>query len=117
MRFFALQTDIHWFRKQLVLENEEELLVTRRHALVFFLPATIGMIIWALVLYLLAEIAPLLDSEGAGKTIGWIAIIATVIFLFALEKAWIDWRYNFLIVTAQKVVVIIQSFLSKKLPA
>lgn len=106
MRFFAMETNLDVLKEKFLVEGEEAALVTHRHFLVFLVEAFWPIIIGALVLFVL-----MLATAAELLTIDW--YIAGLAALFAVEaillfRAWASWRYNFLIVTTQKVVIIEQ---------
>ncbi|MBI5794558.1 hypothetical protein HZA87_05795 [Candidatus Uhrbacteria bacterium] len=111
MRFFALQTDLGELKKQFMLQDEKEILVTNRHGIVFFvslLKATaVTVAVWAVLVtaFIFAGTATL------RLLIGVLAVVAAVYELYAILNAYIDWRYNILIITTEKIVIINQSYL------
>ena len=108
MRFFALQTDLGELKKQFILENDQEILVTSRHGLIFFtslLTATaVTLAVWAV----LAMAFVFVGTATLRLTIGVLAVIAAVYELYAILHAYINWRYNILIITTEKIVIINQ---------
>jgi hypothetical protein len=105
MRFLALQTDVEEMKKGFLVEGEKELLTTAHHFLSFLAPfafmtvVTIGMV--AVVMALL-----LFSSEMLLLFLTILLTFWLLFYLYYLVKIYIDWRYNFVIVTTQKIVVI-----------
>ncbi len=111
MRFFALQTDINALKKQFLLESEEEILTTRHHSLAFWLPCIFSTIVVAPLTYYLFENVAYFSSQGMGILVGWLIGIVLFFYLCIIEKGFIDWRYNVLILTNQQIIVIEHRFL------
>lgn len=106
MRFLALQTDIGLLKKQFIPEGENEILTVTRHFMKFF-TEFFGMTSFALLItttlsfgvqFLIGTLEPIL-------VYGFIAIIF-VFYAYQIVKSYIAWRYNFLIVTSEKLIII-----------
>lgn len=107
MRIFALETDTEKLTKQCLSDGEKVVLMTYYHALSFLFASlreifttiiifTIGIAFWYFE-------APML----------WVIFILFIIWFFFvffnLLKAWIDWRYDFILVTTDKLVLVDQT--------
>lgn len=106
MRFFALETDLNVLKRKFLVEGEEAALVTHRHYLAFLVHA-----FWPVVGGVVVA-AGLMGATAVGLlTFDW--YILSLAAFFAVEAmllfhAWSQWKYNFLIVTTQKVVIVEQ---------
>ena len=108
MRFLALEANIRKLKQRFMAEGEEELLTTSRHVFAFLIP-----LLWIIPLTALFIVA-----WGAGLTMGLDFFVITALlyawFLFALGvalNAFIEWRYNFLVVTTEKIVIVDHTFI------
>ncbi|MDO8648901.1 MAG: hypothetical protein Q7R81_03895 [Candidatus Peregrinibacteria bacterium] len=104
MHFLALQTDVNLIKKQFIAEGEKELTLATYHFLVFFLPFLGSGLATVLVL---AGVFYSLSIDLLGFLP---ATIFLLIFLFLygnfLFSMFVKWKYNYIVVTTQKVVVI-----------
>lgn len=106
MRFFALQMDIGQLKEQFILQDEKEILVTTRHGLIFFVSLLKGTAIVLLLWLALAVAFVFAGSAILRLIIGVLTVIGAVFELYIILNAYIDWRFNILIVTNQKLVII-----------
>ncbi|MBI3332351.1 hypothetical protein HYZ99_05360 [Candidatus Peregrinibacteria bacterium] len=107
MRLFALETDIDKLKRPFLSADEQEIMTVYFHGFRFFIAFTAN-ILWTLflvgVLIVLgyARIPPL-----------WLTTSGSVIWFFfifiPIVKAFLDWRYDFILVTSDKVIVVDQS--------
>lgn len=108
MRFLALETDIEKIKSRFLCEGEEqEILMTRYHGL-SFLFASFREFIMTILIFGVGIIAWWLEAPMVYA----VGILFTVWFIFVfynLLKAWIDWRFDFLFVTTDKVVIVDQT--------
>ena len=108
MRFFALDTRIaQKIRERYCTEGEQEVLLTRYHWLSFlfrsFWQLTFTATLIIIVIFALSSAWPLF--EVVGFVIGlWIVIV-----FFRLLKAFIDWRYDMILLTTEKIVLVDQT--------
>lgn len=107
MHIFALETDTEKLKTQCLSDGEEVVLMTYYHAL-SFLFASIREIVTTIALLIVGITAwyfgaPMLWVVS-GLTIVWFAFV-----FFNLLKAWIDWRYDFILVTTDKLVLVDQT--------
>ena len=107
MRILALETDPEKIIQQTLSEGEEVVLMTYYHAL-SFLFATLREIFITITFFFLGVGfwyfgAPMLWVTG-GLFVLWFFFI-----FFNLMKAWIDWRYDFILVTTDKLVLVDQT--------
>lgn len=108
MKLLALEANARKIKKRFMVEGEEELLSSTRHVFAFLLP-----LLWISPLTVLFIVA-----WGAGLAFGLDFLLITIILyawlLFALVMAmngFIEWRYNFLVVTTEKLVIVDHRFI------
>ena len=104
MHILALETNLGKLKKQFLAEGEEELLSTTRHIFAFLIP-----IFWSslLTIFLLsAGIAAIATGIVAAPLASLFLLAWLLFFLYQIAATVIHWRYHFLVVTTEKVVVI-----------
>ncbi len=106
MRFLALQTNVELLKKQFIPEGEHEILTVTRHPIKFiadFFGKTL------LVLLLTTSISFSLSffssSMPSSLTLA-LTVFILLFYLYQIVKSYIAWRYNFLIVTSEKIIII-----------
>lgn len=107
MRIFALDTDTAKQRRQFLYADEKEVLFIRYHGIIFVL----ALCKWGIVSAVLIALA------GGALTIGlpwaWVSGVAAGLWLFfvfpPLLQALLDWRFDFTLVTTDKVVLFDQT--------
>ncbi len=109
MRFFALQTDLGELKKQFILQNDQEILVTTRHGIVFFVSLLTATAVTVAVWAILATAFVFAGTATLRLLISVLVVVTAVYELYAILNAYIAWRYNILIVTTEKIVTINQS--------
>jgi hypothetical protein len=108
MRFLALETDLEKIKCRFICEGEEqEVLMTRYHGL-SFLFAALREFIMTIILFAVGIGAWWLQAP-MGYTVSILFSIWFFFVFFNLLKAWIDWRFDFLFVTTDKVVIVDQT--------
>ncbi len=107
MRIFALETDTEKLKQQCLSEGEKVVLMTYYHALSF---------LFASIREIFTTIAVLTIGTTAwyfGAPMFWVFLGLTLVWFFFvffnLMKAWIDWRYDFILVTTDKLVLVDQT--------
>ena len=107
MHIFALETDLEKLKRALLSPGEREVLSVRFHPALFYLRA-----LWALLLTLLLALFSAMIWQF-GIPLLWVIVVAVIVwcvFIFMrVVRALIDWRYDLLMVTTDKIVVIDQS--------
>lgn len=107
MKFFALNTNLADVKQDFLTLDEQEVHTTHYHWMSFFFA-------------ILREIIYSIFFIGAVSLLGWagvplaplisIAFFLWIFFIFFhLIKAYIDWRYDFILITTDKVILIDQS--------
>lgn len=114
MRFLALDTDIDGIKRRFLSVNEQEVLTVFRHGLFFFLSIFLHIVL-TLILITIGVALYLFDILPDTVSLWWIVGGLTLLwFLFAFPhilKAFLDWKFDFLFVTTDKVVLLEQSSL------
>ena len=107
MRIFALETDTEKLKQRFISEGEEEVLMTYYHGLSFFFASLREMILTIL----LVAIGIAVGAWGApiGWTVGVLFVLWFVFVFFNLLKAYIDWAYDFILVTTDKIIFVDQT--------
>lgn len=113
MQIFALQTDIEKIRKRFIDSEDEHVLLVHYHPLRFFL-ATAREIGIGILFILLAVFV----YENTPITLGWTLWTTTILLLvfviIPMIRDYIDWRYDFIEITKDKVIIVDQTFIFKQ---
>ncbi|MEQ1849929.1 MAG: hypothetical protein ABL890_05075 [Candidatus Peribacteraceae bacterium] len=113
MQLFALQTDVSKTKQSFLAPGESEIFLVHRHFMSF-----IVQVIWQVILTFL-----LLAFFSYMAVIGIISpLFATIAFffgwcsfvLFGLMRAFLDWRFDFMFLTTDKLVILDQTSLFRK---
>lgn len=112
MKFLALQTDVELLKKQFIPEGEHEIVTVTKHPIKFFVElfeVTVGAFVFSSILFL----ALLTIDNSIGLSIRYsLYVLLLLTYAYQILKSYIAWRYNFLIVTSEKIIIINQrSFL------
>ncbi|TSC58438.1 MAG: hypothetical protein Greene041619_662 [Candidatus Peregrinibacteria bacterium Greene0416_19] len=107
MRLFALETDTGKLCESLLADQECPMLTVRFHGFLFFLRFVVAM----LLTLLLAGIAVVASEVGLPLlwAIGLAFVLWFVAIFFRLLKAYIDWKFDLLFVTDEKIVLVNQT--------
>ena len=107
MRIFALETDLEKLKRKYVSANEQEVMTIRYHGFVFFLRLVRDVFASAVLLALGITL------DLLGIPLLWIIIPLGFLWiffvLFKTLQSYIDWRYDCIIVTSNKVVIVDQT--------
>ncbi len=113
MRVFALETDLRKVEQKFLSPGEEHLITAFYHWLMFFF----SIVKYAAITAILLAIAIFVEVTTAAPWQG-ILLVALVIWLivvpYPLLKRYIDWRFDFLFLTTDKVIVVDQSSIFKQ---
>lgn len=107
MKIFALQTDVGVLKHQFLVEGEEQEIITvHRHIVSFFVEifwaTLLTIILCGLFVLFLSTLPDLTVLLTAQIILGvWFLIYAYVLF-----SAFINWQYNLLMLTTEKLVVV-----------
>lgn len=109
MKIFALETDIQKIKERYChgRDGECEVLFTRYHGL-SFLFAILREIIITIILFTIG-IMGAVWGWSMDWTIGILVIVWVIFVFFNVLKAYIDWMYDFIFVTTDKVVLVDQT--------
>ena len=113
MRVFALETNVDNIKKRFLSREEEEIMTVYFHGFRFFMIFAADAF-WTAVIFAVGTVLgyfnmPILWILTAGSIV-WIIFI-----LAPLVKAYLDWRFDFLLVTTDKVIIVDQSsFFNKR---
>jgi len=107
MRIFALETDVRKIKKEFLSPGEQEILMTYYHGLSCFF-ASIRQIIITMLLVTIG-IAAAFWGAPVGWTIGILFVFWFFFVFFSLLKAYIDWAYDFILVTTDKIIFVDQT--------
>jgi hypothetical protein len=109
MHLFALETDLEKIKRSLMGSREDEMMTVHRH----WLPLWFTL---AREILLFVALMALLFFFSAGPLIVVIVIIAWVLWAAgALLREYIELRYTFLFLTREKVVIVRQHLLRRRL--
>lgn len=108
MRLFALDTNAtQKICQRYCIEGEAEILLTRYHWMSFFLRSVREFLI---TLILLGVVYVAWTYEWPlTEIIGSVVALWVVFVLFKVLKAFIDWRFDFILVTTDKIVLVDQT--------
>lgn len=113
MQIFALQTNIEKIRKRFIDSEEEHVLLVHYHPLRFFLATAREIGIGILIILLAVFI-----YENTPITLAWTLwptlILLLVFVIVPVIRDYIDWRYDFLEITKDKVIIVDQTFIFKQ---
>ncbi len=109
MHIFALETDIEKIKKRFLSAEEQEIQTVFFHGFRFFLAVLRD------VLYTFLIVAITVGLGYAGLPLSWLVPLACVAWLLlvfrSLLRAYLDWQYDFILITTDKVIVVDQSSL------
>lgn len=114
MRLFALDTNIDGVKRRFLSANEQEVLTVFRHGFSFFLQI-IFQIILTVGLIAIGVALSVWDILPSTIPPMWIIGILGLLWLFlafpTILRAFLDWKFDFIFVTTDKVVLLEQSSL------
>ncbi|MBI2117711.1 hypothetical protein HYT95_02330 [Candidatus Peregrinibacteria bacterium] len=114
MHLLALDTDITGVKRRFLSANEQEVLTVFRHGFSFFLQTilqvvlTIGLIATGVALNMW-DIFPW--DIPSWWIMGFLALLWIFLAFPTILKAFLDWKFDFIFVTTEKVVIVDQSSL------
>lgn len=114
MRIFALQTDKQKIIRRYCHDHEGESVVhfTHYHGLLFLFRA-IKDVFFTIIIIALGVLS-LYFKMHVGWTFGILGIIWFLFVFKNLIKIYIDWRYDFIVITTDKVILVDQTFFFKQ---
>ncbi len=109
MQIFALETDTEKLKKRFLSTEEREILMINFHGFRFFL-VICRQLFWTLIL-----LAVSIGLGYAGIPAGWLSLGTFIVWLILIApkllRGFLDWAYDFILVTTDKVIVVDQSSL------
>lgn len=112
MRIFALETDVEKIKHEFLSPGETEILTTYYHGLSCFF-ASIRQIITTILLVAIG-----IAAAYWGAPVGWIIGILFVFWFlfvfFSLLRAYIDWAFDFILVTTDKIIFVDQTSIFRR---
>lgn len=109
MHIFALETNVEKLKRQFLSAEESEIATVYHHVLQFVF-ASIRQFLLTLVLIGIG-IALVQFGLPTWPVVWSILVVWILVVSYPLLRAYIDWRYDFILVTTDKVVVVDQSSL------
>ncbi len=107
MRILALETDIEKIKKRFLCEGESEVLTTHYHG-ASFLFASIREFFFTMFLFGIGVAAWFMNAP-MGYTVAMLFVVWFVFVFVSLIKAYIDWCFDFIFVTSEKVILVDQT--------
>jgi hypothetical protein len=112
MRILALETDREKLKRRFLSADEREMITVRYHPLLFFFRLTGHVFITAVY----AAVG--LGMWYVGLPGGTVALVLFLLWIItsgrSILQAYIDWQYDFLLVTNDKVVIVNQTTVVKQ---
>lgn len=113
MKIFALETDLNVTKAQYLKPNEQEVLFVRPHVISFLLRSSIYFLATAVIIALAVYIGVQQLVAPGIAAIGGLFLWFGFVF-FGLLRTYIDWRYDFLMLTEDTLIMADQSSLFSK---
>ncbi len=108
VRIFALETDTQKLIASFTGPKEQPVITVFAHWFTFFF-VLIQRIFYALILSVIGWLFVQFLEAPLDLTVGVLLIISLVVVWYPLLKKYIDWRYDFIYVTTDKIVLVDQS--------
>lgn len=114
MQIFALETNVNQLKERLFSASEKEIFTVRRHGILFALRSCwygfLTLLMVALSLYIILSGF----QNEAMIVIGFFLVWFAVLFIPWL-RAFIDWRYDFIFLTDEKLVIVDQTTITRRI--
>lgn len=110
MRIFALETNLDTLIATFASPGEKPIMTTFYHGFLFFV-AIFKAIVFTAVLVGTAILAGIYLAIPALWIIGVAAFLWLIVVPLPLLRHYIDWRYDFLYLTEDKLIIVDQSFI------
>jgi hypothetical protein len=104
MQILALETDVEVLKKKFLVEGEQAALVTHKHWIVFFVHTW-----WQTMLTALLFVGLVFALSAGLPGMSFIVIgfgVWLLLYAHYLLSGYVQWKYNFIIVTTQKIVIV-----------
>lgn len=112
MRFLALETDVEKIKRRFCSQDECEVHMTYYHGL-SFLFAIIREMFITVVLFSVAIFSAMQDWPMFWILIS-VGVLWVILVFFNVMKAYIDWYFDFIFITTDKVVLVDQTSIFKQ---
>lgn len=112
MRIFALETDNEKLAKSLITKEEDILLQIRFHPFLFIMRAVVWLFFTALIAA--AGYGAWYVGLPLNVAVGAAAAVWFIFVFWRFLTAFIDWRFDVLILTSEKLVVVDQSSIFRR---
>ena len=112
MRLLALETNVEKIKDRFLCEGEDVLIMTRYHALSFFF-SSLREMITTIVLFGIG-IAAWYFNAPMGITVLILFVVWLFVVFFSFMKALIDWRFDFIMVTTDRVILMDQTSIIRR---
>lgn len=106
VKLFALQTDIELLKQRFITPDETVLHTAHYHGFLFIVRSMRSFLFTLLILA--AGGAAAYFGTPWRWVIGAAIVLWFVIAFFPMVSAYIDWKYDFLLITSEKIVAVIQ---------
>lgn len=113
MQFFALETNVHKTKARFLAPGEREIFLVHRHIMSFMLQVfweiliTIALVVAFTYLPIIGIVSPLIATIGF--LVGWFGFV-----FFGLIRGFLDWKFDFLFLSTDKLIILDQTSLFKK---
>lgn len=112
MRILALETNIDKIKRRFLSEGEEEILTAYYHGASFFF-ASLRELLYTMILFGIGVVAWYMRAPME-FVVPTLSIIWVVFVFFTIFKAFIDWRFDFIFVTTDRMVLTDQTSLIRQ---
>ncbi len=113
MRIFALETDIRKIKERFLAHGEREIFTATPH--VFrFLTAIIREVILTVAIVAVASLVYYLGILSLGTLILVSVLMWFLLVSYGLLQAYLDWKFDFIFLTTDKLIIVDQSSLFRK---
>ncbi len=113
MRIFALETDTEKVKKRFLAHGEEEIFTVSPHCMSFFVRSSWDIVITAFLLFV-AVYSYQIDLVTGGTAALMFGVSWFLLVFFSLIEAYIDWKYDFIFLTTDKLIIVDQMSLFRK---
>jgi hypothetical protein len=106
MKFLALQTDVEVLKKQFIPEGEHEIMTVTRHPVIFVLDFIWKTAVFIIVIFFLSAAFAFFQNLANPFIFILFFVLLTLGYFYTIAVSYIAWRYNFLIITTDKIIII-----------
>ncbi|MBP9773356.1 MAG: hypothetical protein KBD00_01855 [Candidatus Peribacteraceae bacterium] len=113
MRIFALETDIEKLKKRYITPAEKEIFTTHRHGL-YFIKTIFVDVLFTILLGVMAYLSYVNNVMAAFDVVLIALGVWSFIAFFSLLRVFLDWKYDFIALTNEKLLIVNQSSVFKQ---